>query len=258
VIVESKGSVLVIDGDEWVASLLAKYLRDSGYDVQVCTEARDGFARACAMLPDCIVCSVDLPDIDGFWVARRVRTEPSHVAETPIVFLTDNQDKEGRLQGFEVGADVYLQKPYTNEEVVAQVEALIEMANRLSERKISIEPPPSSRSLGIMLRGDIARMSVPTVLMMLELERRTGDLTIEHDFGGAALLYLEGGALIGAKLDDTRKPALEVVQRVLTWKTGRFTFSLSDHEGLRKDAPLPVGQTVLEASRLDDEEKAGV
>jgi len=115
--------------------LLGKFLGDAGFQVDFATGAKEGFDKVRALTPDCILCDVTLPDIDGFWVARRVRTEPTAVATTPFLFLTDAEDAESRLQGLHVGADVYITKPFRNEEVVAQVTALIEMVNRLKKQR---------------------------------------------------------------------------------------------------------------------------
>src|SRR4051812_15924091 len=107
----AKGRVLVIEDDEWVSRLLASCLEEHDFEVTIASAAKSGFAQACALEPDCIVCDVTLPDEDGYWVARRVRTEPSSVATTPFLFLTAMDDEQSRLEGFHVGADVYMTKP---------------------------------------------------------------------------------------------------------------------------------------------------
>ena len=90
--------VLIIEDDEWESTLLKRVLVESGYAVEVATTARDGFARAKAWLPSCIVCDVMLPDIDGLWVARMVRLDTAPLSATPFLFLTSDEDKEARLQ----------------------------------------------------------------------------------------------------------------------------------------------------------------
>ena len=171
----ARGRVLIIEQEEWEAALLTKFLSEAGYEVHVAGEARSGFDKVRELQPDCILCSVNLPDIDGFWVARRVRTEPTKVATTPFLFLTEADDAESRLQGLNVGADLYLTKPFRNEEVVAQVGALIDMANRLRrQREAFSSDGPASSVAGAAFTGDVAQMSVATVLTLLELERRSG------------------------------------------------------------------------------------
>src|SRR4029079_883856 len=98
------------------AALLTRFLSEAGYEVHVAGEARAGFDKIRELQPHCILCSVNLPDIDGFWVARRVRTEPTRVATTPFLFLTEADDSESRLQGLNVGAVLYLTTPFRNGE----------------------------------------------------------------------------------------------------------------------------------------------
>ena len=121
----SLGSVLLIEDDEWVSRLLTTAIRDAGYTVVVCGTASAGLEAACSQAPDCIICDVDLPDKDGYWVARNVRTHPSRISVTPFLFLSGLDDEQSRLEGFHVGADVYMTKPFRVDEVVAQVGALV-------------------------------------------------------------------------------------------------------------------------------------
>ena len=109
-----------------MTSLVARLLQEKGYVVDVCAEARDGFKKACETLPDCIICNPDLPDIDGAWVARRIRTEGGHISKVPFLFVGEVIDKSVRTQALGVGVDVFLARPpASNDEIVAQVDALI-------------------------------------------------------------------------------------------------------------------------------------
>src|SRR6185295_9210532 len=107
----------------------------------------------------CIICDVDLPDNEGFAVARSVRMHPSRVSVTPFLFLSGLDDEQSRLEGFHVGADVYMTKPFRVDEVVAQVDALVQMATRLRARRDSmISIPPSDTSTAV--EGDLGQMSI--------------------------------------------------------------------------------------------------
>jgi DNA-binding response OmpR family regulator len=248
----AKGRILIIEQDEWESTLLAKFLGEAGYDVHVAGEARGGFDKVRELQPDCILCDVTLPDIDGFWVARRVRTEPTKVATAPFLFLTDADDHESRLQGLNVGADVYLTRPFRNEEVVAQVGALIDMANRLRAQRESFSSEGPISATGAAFQGDIAQMSVATVLTLLELERRSGHLKVRSDAGRVAMLQLNEGTLAGATLDDKPSEPTPVLRETLRWKKGRFTFRSAEVvalEGTRQT----IGGLLIEAMRLEDE-----
>ncbi|MFZ5894224.1 MAG: response regulator [Myxococcota bacterium] len=248
-----KGRVLIIESDEWASALLAKFLREADYEVAIETEARSGFDRVRRLEPDCIVCGVNLPDIDGFWVARRVRAEAGPVSATPFLFLIDEQDLEARLHGLNVGGDLFLTKPFRNEEAVAQVSALIGMANRL---KAATHPPseaPPSSVGATVLQGDLAEMSISTVLTLLELERRTGRLRARKDSGRTALLELVDGAFVSAELNDVAAEPTLALRTILSWTAGSFSFRSKPIQSLAPRQNL--SGLLLEAMRLDDEAK---
>ncbi|HEY3494708.1 MAG TPA: response regulator [Polyangiaceae bacterium] len=253
----SKGRVLIIEADEWEVALLRKFLGDAGFGVEVATSARQGFDRIRELQPDCILCNVNLPDIDGFWVARRVRTEPSAVSTTPFLFLTEAGDTESRLQGLHVGADLYLTKPLRNEEVVAQVGALIEMANRLRKQRESFSSDGPSSTRGSAFQGDVAQVSLSTVLTLLDLERRSGKLKVKAEDGQRAELDLAEGKLVAVRLGGEEGDPTEQLRELLRWKTGSFAFK-PDPDGTppRGDRPS-LGGVLLEAMRREDEAKAG-
>lgn len=245
--------MLIIEDDEWVAALLAKFLSDAGYEVHRATEAQDGFKRAQELEPDCIVCDVVLPDIDGYWVARKVRTDASALATTPFLFLTSADDSASRLQGLNVGADAYITKPFRHEEVVAQVGALIDMAERLREQRDSFMDMPVSSRTSPALRGDIAQMSFTTVLTLLEMERRTGRLKVRTDGPRTAAFEISNGELVGSELDAAPADPVAAMREVLKWKEGRFWFR--PVEVSVRESRTSIGVLLLEAVRLDDESR---
>jgi len=247
---------VIIEHEEWEAALLTKFLSEAGFEVHVAGEARAGFDKIRELTPDCILCDVNLPDIDGFWVARRVRTEPTRVATTPFLFLTEADDSESRLQGLNVGADLYLTKPFRNDEVVAQVSALIDMANRLRQQRdsFSSDGPVSSR-VGAAFTGDVAQMSIATVLTLLELERRSGRLKVRGEGEHVAVLELTEGKFASGMLDDKPWNSTELLREVLRWKKGSFTFR--GNQGVVTDPgeQQKIGGLLLEAMRLEDESR---
>jgi len=249
----AKGRILIIEQDEWESTLLAKFLGEAGYEVHLANEARAGFEKVRALQPDCILCDVNLPDIDGFWVARRVRTEPSPVATAPFLFLTNAEDTESRLQGLNVGADIYLTRPFHDEEVVAQVSALLDMANRLREQRDSFTSDGPISSPGAAFTGDVAQMSVATVLTLLELERRSGHLKVRSDSGKIALLELQQGTLAGATMDELLAEPTSVLRETLRWKKGRFTFRSAEPMPASGGPRQAIGGLLIEAMRLEDE-----
>jgi two-component system OmpR family response regulator len=253
----SKGRVLIIEGDEWQAVVLAKYLGDAGFEVEVAASAKQGFDRIRALEPDCIVCDVSLPDIDGFWVARRVRTEPTAVATTPFLFLTEADDTEARLQGLHVGADVYVSKPLRSEEVVAQVGALIDMAERLRKQRESFSSDSPASWRGSAFRGDVAQVSLSTIFTLLELERRSGQLKVKRDDGQRSLIEIFEGKLVSVTVAGKKGDATEQLRELLRWKQGSFAFQPDDGAPPAQGNRQSLGGVLLEAMRREDEAKAG-
>ncbi len=243
------GRVLLIEDDEWVVATTGKGLRDAGYEVSVVGTAMEGYKRAVAENPDCIVCDVLLPDVDGYYVARKIRTEPSAVATTPFLFLSASDDPRERLQGFHVGGDAQLKKPFRLEELVAQVNALIEMAQRLREGRDSLRSAPPSGPVAI--RGDIAQMSVATVLSILELERKSGRLRLKREDRRAEIAVGEG-MIVDVNVDGVSWPTMAALGEVLHWPDGSFRFTPRENlePTSRRD---PIGPSLLEAMRLQDE-----
>lgn len=248
----SGGRVIVIDSDEWVARTLARELETRGFSVEIFAEARPGFQRACELVPDCIVCATELPDIDGVWVARRIRTEASSVAKTPILFVGTEEDRAAHAQVLSVGGDVYVCRPVSNDELAGQVTALVAMSRRL---RGGSEAPPSSTSALAAIRGDLSLFPLASILMMFEMERRSGTVDVVASSGKRARLLLADGLFASTTVGGEERPALEVLREVLGWRAGRFAFAPRDAAQL----PAPrasVGALVLEAMRLEDETKS--
>jgi PleD family two-component response regulator len=100
--------------------MLNAYFRVQGYEVFTVNWGEDGVRAAQTVLPDLIILDIRLPDIDGYEVARRVRTD-RRTNEIPIIFLTEKRERIDRLQGFEVGADDYITKPFDVQELRLRV-----------------------------------------------------------------------------------------------------------------------------------------
>ena len=117
-------TVLVVEDEEAIASVVRAYLERDGYRVRwVSTgqEALDAIAPEAVQL---VVLDIGLPDFDGFEVCRRIRTR----SQVPIIMLTARDDEVDRVAGLEVGADDYVSKPFSARELVARVKAILRRA----------------------------------------------------------------------------------------------------------------------------------
>lgn len=131
---ESTGlHVLVVDDDSKMADLIRTYLELDGYTVDVAytgEEAIQGFERR---KPDLMVLDVNLPDMEGFKVAEKVKKNPMG-AVMPLLYVTSRSGLNDRLHALKTGADGYITKPFRPEELVATVDALVERYAKTKEQ----------------------------------------------------------------------------------------------------------------------------
>ncbi len=117
---ESKPVIQIVEDDVDVADMLDAYFRVQGYEVLTANWGEDAVRSCRTSLPDLVILDIRLPDIDGFEVARRLRSN-RRTKEIPIIFLTEKRARGDRLQGLELGADDYLTKPFDVQELRLRV-----------------------------------------------------------------------------------------------------------------------------------------
>ncbi len=114
--------LLVVDDEPNILELLSVSLRFAGFEVATATNGVDALNTAREFGPDLLVLDVMMPGLDGFEVAKQLR---SHGDSTPVVFLTAKDATEDRVQGLTLGGDDYVTKPFSLEEVVARIRAVL-------------------------------------------------------------------------------------------------------------------------------------
>lgn len=115
-------TVLVVDDEPSIVTLLKFNLEQAGYNVLTAEDGRIGLDTALKEKPDLIVLDLMLPGMDGMDVCKTLRQEKVH---TPILMLTAKDDEFDKILGLELGADDYLTKPFSPREVVARVKAIL-------------------------------------------------------------------------------------------------------------------------------------
>jgi two-component system OmpR family response regulator len=120
-----KTKVLVVDDEPNIRALLSATLRLVDFDVRVAGTGGEALTEADQFMPDLVVLDVMLPDLDGFEVARRLRESGR---TTPVLFLTARHSVEDRISGLTIGADDYVTKPFSLEEVVLRIRAILRRA----------------------------------------------------------------------------------------------------------------------------------
>ena len=126
---DSKPRLLIVEDDLDIAEMLNAYFRVQGYDVSTVNWGEDGVRSALTVHPDLVILDIRLPDIDGYEVARRLRTE-RRTQDIPIIFLSEKRDRADRLKGLELGADDYITKPFDVQELRLRVRNALKRMNQ--------------------------------------------------------------------------------------------------------------------------------
>jgi two-component system, OmpR family, response regulator len=126
-----KARILVVDDEDALTDLVSSALRFAGYEVATESNGIDALRRIKGQTPDLVVLDVNMPEIDGFEVCRRIRRDGIDI---PVIFLTARDDIDDLRSGFRQGGDDYLTKPFSLEELGLRIEALIRRTGSVVEQ----------------------------------------------------------------------------------------------------------------------------
>lgn len=150
-----KASILVVEDEEKLAQAVALYLRNAGFAVEIALDGQAALESFEREPPDLIVLDLMLPTMDGWTVCHKIRKS----SDVPIIMLTARVGEPARVQGLELGADDYLEKPFSLRELVARIQAVLRRAGKKSQNVIRVGD----------LRIDLEKRDVQVQGKMLEL-----------------------------------------------------------------------------------------
>lgn len=145
--------ILIIEDDRHIRELLPRYFTREGMEIEAAATGYDGLDIIYARKPSLVLLDVNLPDIDGWSILRRLRKGTE--ADIPVIMLTGRGDVPDRLMGLDMGADDYIVKPFDPLEVVARVKAVL----RRSSASISAGSRMEFEGLSLDTAGRIATRS---------------------------------------------------------------------------------------------------
>ena len=122
--------LLLIDDDPNLILLVKDYLEFRGYEVLTADNGKEALNVLSQNLPDMIICDIMMPEMDGYALVENVRQD-QRTSWIPVLFLSARGQSQDRIKGLNLGADVYMVKPFEPEELVAQVESSLKQTNRL-------------------------------------------------------------------------------------------------------------------------------
>ncbi len=210
--------VLVVDDEPNIAELLGMALRYEGWQTSVAHTGAKAVAKAKDVRPDAVVLDVMLPDFDGMEVLRRLRHA---LPDVPVLFLTAKDSVEDRVAGLTAGGDDYVTKPFSLEEVVARLRALMRRsgAHLASERSVlsvgDLTMDEDSRE--VMRAGEEINLTATEFELLRYLMRNPRrvlsksqilDRVWNYDFGGQANVVELYISYLRKKVDAGRPPMI--------------------------------------------------
>ena len=132
---EEKLNILLCEDDENLGMLLREYLQAKGYNAELCPDGDAGYKAFIKNKYDICVFDVMMPKKDGFTLAKEVRAINSDV---PIMFLTAKNLKDDIFEGFKIGADDYITKPFSMEELTLRMEAILRRVHGKKNREVTV------------------------------------------------------------------------------------------------------------------------
>ena len=223
--------VLVVEDDPDIAELVARYLEKAGYTTARVSSGRDALDAVRAKAPDLIVLDVMLPHVDGLEVCRLLRAN-DHTASIPIIMLTARAEESERIVGLEMGADDYLAKPFSPNELVARVRALLRRAQRveapsgrpLSLGAIIVDPERHT----VLLEGREVALTAKEFLLLAYLLQHRGrvlsrDILLEQVWG---YRYTGGTRTVDVHVRRLREKLPPLTDALVTVK--QFGYKLVD------------------------------
>ena len=219
--------LLVVDDEPSILELLSVSLRFAGFEVATATNGVDALNTARTFTPDLVVLDVMMPGLDGFEVARQLRSSGD---TTPVVFLTAKDATEDRVQGLTIGGDDYVTKPFSLEEVVARIRAVL---RRTQGAAGAVEQPASRLSYADIVldddthevwKGDREVELSPTEFNLLRYllqnpnrvlsKRQILEHVWNYDFGGDGNVVESYVSYLRRKVDTSEPRLLHTVRGV--------------------------------------------
>ncbi|WP_204164947.1 response regulator transcription factor [Rhodococcus oxybenzonivorans] len=217
--------VLVVDDEPNILELLSVSLRFQGFEVAIASSGAAGLDTARTFRPDAVILDVMMPGMDGFGMLQRLRADGVHA---PVLFLTAKDAVEDKISGLTLGADDYVTKPFSLEEVVTRLRVILRRSGKVSVEEQSaritfadIELDDDTRE--VWKAGELVSLS-PTEFTLLRYfmvnagtvlsKPRILDHVWNYDFGGEVGVVESYVSYLRRKVDTGEKPLIHTLRGV--------------------------------------------
>jgi CheY-like chemotaxis protein len=239
--------ILAIDDDRLSQKIINKALKSGGYKARVANDGETGVSEALREIPDIILLDVEMPGMNGYEVCERLRGL-EQTRDVPVIFLSSHSSLRERMQGYEVGADDYIVKPFEPEHLIARLNVLLKYKEQRSElmeqyemaKKTAFLAMTGTSELGIVMQF-LERSYAYTNFD--ELARGVFDTTDRLQLSCALMIPLDEGPLWFSSEGAIKPLEMEIIE--MAEKNTRFfdfgsrtIVNYQDISLLIKDMPL--------------------
>jgi len=234
--------ILIADDDPLVCKLVSAALGAEGHVTRIVGDGKAALDMLGKYRFDLLVLDIIMPEMDGWQLMRTLRSRPD-TALLPVIFLTARNLEEDRIQGFKLGADDYLPKPFNVEELALRV-------NRILKRSRSTG---KTATRDASMEGSLSDIGLGPLLTLLEMEKKSGLLRLSKG-DSKCIFYLRDGDVIRTRRNGGGLRGTESIYDALKWPTGTFHFKSEKVSGTIEIEQSTL-QLLMEASRRIDEHR---
>jgi DNA-binding response OmpR family regulator len=228
--------ILVAEDDRDIASLIAHYMQKSGWQAHIATSGDEALAHARKQPVDVAILDVMLPGISGLEVCRLLRADRA-TATLPIIMVTARAEETDRIMGLEIGADDYISKPFSPNELVARIRALMRRTRRTEpeETRLTLDSLTVDLSTHTIIdAGNEVKLTAKEFMLLRYFLQHRGrvlsrDLLLGDVWG---YRYTGGTRTVDVHVRRLREKLPVLVERLVTVK--QFGYKLIEDEGERE------------------------
>jgi two-component system, OmpR family, response regulator len=222
---EPEARLLVVDDEPNIVELLSASLRYAGFEVDIARSGPEAVRIARQVNPDLLVLDVMMPGMDGFDVVRRLRADGVRI---PVLFLTARDSTEDKISGLTLGGDDYVTKPFSLEEVIARIRAIlrrfeVERENTPNPRLVFADIELDEETHEVWKAGELVPLSPTEFKLLRYFLQNNGrvlskaqilDHVWHYDFGGDANVVESYVSYLRRKVDTTEPKLLHTLRGV--------------------------------------------
>jgi len=237
----AKQHLLLVDGDPKSLRVMEVSLKKAGFSVTTAVNGSDALAKCELSPPDLILADTKMPEMDGFELCRRLKTDERYRG-TPFIFLTGQKSVEFKVKGLELGVEDYLTKPIYIKEIVTRVKILLQKKEKERLEK---------KDLKASFAGSLSDMGVVDLVQTLEMGKKSGALHVKNRKGVEAVCFFRDGRIMDCELSG-KLTGENAFYRLLNWQEGEFAI---EFKPIEREERIPVSTQglLMEGMRRIDE-----